>query len=204
MEFEILTTERLLLRKITPEGFKYIFENYPEEEIKKQLGLTTKEEFLKEREKNKGGYTTYDRSIVNFKLIVKETNEVIGGCGYHNWYSNHSKAELGYVLTKDENKRKGYMSEAVDTILDYGFNSMNLNRIEACIGPENIASLSLIRKYGFTQEGYLRQHFVREDKIQDTILFSLLKEEYNGIKKNNNCYQKHATLPNCTKPVNEC
>jgi ribosomal-protein-alanine N-acetyltransferase len=178
MEFEILTTERLLLRKITPEGFRYIFEHYSDAEIKKRLGLTTDEEFIKEMEKNKGGYTTYDRSIVQFKLTLKETNEVIGTCGYHNWFFNHHKAELGYTLNKEEHKRKGYMSEAVHAILEYGFNAMHLNRIEACIGPANIASLSLIRRYGFTQEGYLRQHFIRDDNIQDSMIFSLLKEEY--------------------------
>ena len=182
MEFEVLTTERLLLRKFTPEGFNYLFDNYSKDEVKDQLGLATDEEVIKEKEKCKGGYSTYDRTIVHFKLIVKETNEVIGGCGYHNWYPGHSKAELGYVLTRDENKRKGYMSEAISTILEYGFNFMHLNRVEACIGPGNIASLSLIRKYGFTQEGYLRQHFIRDGKIEDSMIFSLLKEEYEGKK----------------------
>ena len=136
MEFEIITTERLRLKKITPEGFKYIFENFSEEEIKKQLGLSTEEEFIKEREKNRGGYLTYDRSIVQFKLILKETEAVIGTSGFHNWYFDHRKAELGYVLNKDEYKRKGYMGEAVNAILAYGFNIMNLNRIEACIGQK--------------------------------------------------------------------
>ncbi len=181
MEFEILNTERLLLRKITPEGFSYIFDNYPDEEIKNQLGITTGEELLKEKEKNRGGYKTYDRSVLHFKLVLKETNEVIGGCGYHNWYFNHRRAELGYALTKEAHKKKGYMSEAVSTVLDYGFNFMNLNRIEACIGPENIASLSLIGKFGFTKEGHLKQHFIRDGNIEDSIIFSLLKEEYNGF-----------------------
>ena len=182
MQFDILTTQRLLLRKITPEGFKYIFEHFSKEEIKQQLGLSTDEEFMKKLEKTNGGYLTYDRSIVHFKLILKETNEVIGSCGYHNWYFEHKKAELGYGLIKDEDKRKGYMSEAVNTILDYGFHVMNLNRIEACIGPGNMASQSLISKYEFTQEGYLRQHYIRDGEIQDTLIFSLLKEEYQGLK----------------------
>lgn len=184
MEFEILSTERLLLKKITPEGFKYIFENYPKDEIKNQLGLLTDEDFIKEKQKSDGGYKTYDRSIVHFKLILKETNEVIGGGGFHNWYAAHSKAELGYALTKDEHKRKGYMNEAVKVFLEYGFNTMNLNRIEACVGPENNASLSLIKKYGFIQEGYLRKHYIRDGEIQDSIIFSLLKEEYDSKKSN--------------------
>jgi ribosomal-protein-alanine N-acetyltransferase len=183
MESETLTTERLILKKLTPEVFAYLFENCSEAEIKKQLGLSTHEEFLKEKKKCEGGYTTYDRSILAFLLVLKENNVTIGRCGYHNWYAEHNKAELGYALNKDENKRKGYMSEALKPILAYGFNKMHLNRIEACIGPANTASQNLVKKYEFTQEGYLRQHYVRDGITQDSLIFSLLKEEYE--RKNN-------------------
>ena len=182
MELDILTTKRLLLRKFTSEDFKLLFENYSLSEIKSQLGITTEEEYINEKKKVVGGFTTYDRTIIHFKLVLKETNEVIGGCGFHNWYIDHHKAELGYALYKDEFKRHGYMTEAVNTILEYGFNVMKLNRIEACIGPGNIASLSLIGKYGFTQEGYLRDHYIRDGEIQDSLIFSLLKSEYSGLK----------------------
>lgn len=185
MEFEVLNTERLLLRKITPEGIKYLFQNYSEEEVKRQLGLSTENELIKEREKSIGGYTTYDRSILQFKLILKDTEEVIGSCGFHNWYFAHRKAELGYAISKEEHKMKGYMSEAVNEIIEYGFASMNLNRIEACVGPDNLASLSLIKKFGFVKEGYLRQHYISDGHIYDSVVFSLLKEEYRG-KRNNN------------------
>lgn len=178
MKFEILETERLVLKKITPEILTYWFDHYSEEEIKKQLGLTSHEAFIKEKEKSRGGYKTYDRTILAFLLVTKENNETIGRCGYHNWYTDHKKAEIGYALHLEENKRKGYMSEALQVILQYGFDAMNLNRIEACVGPSNIASQSLIKKYGFTQEGYLRQHYIRNDEIQDSLIFSLLKEEY--------------------------
>jgi [ribosomal protein S5]-alanine N-acetyltransferase len=178
MEFEILETERLILKKVTPEVYTYIFENLSEAEIKKQFGLISDEDFIKEKMKSQGGYTTYDRTVLSFLLVLKNNNETIGKSGYHNWYKDHRKAEIGYVLHKDENKRKGYMSEALRAILDYGFNSMNLNRIEACIGPANIASQNLIKKCGFTQEGYLRQHYIREGEIQDSLIFSILKEEY--------------------------
>ncbi|MGH2666178.1 GNAT family N-acetyltransferase [Flavobacterium sp.] len=178
MEFEVLTTKRLFLKKLTPEVFTYLFENCSEAEIKSQLGLTSDAEFIKEKMKHQGGYVTYDRTILSFLLVLKENNETIGRCGYHNLYSDHAKAELGYALTKEENKGKGYMSEAVSKILEYGFTNMGLNRIEAGVGPSNKASLNIIRKFGFTQEGYLRQHFVRDGEIQDTLLFSLLEEEY--------------------------
>lgn len=178
MQFELIETDRLILKKITPEGFKYIFENHSREEIKELLGLLTEADFLKERVKYQGGYTTYDRTIIHFKLILKGTNRVIGGGGFHNWYIYHNRAELGYALTRDEDKRHGYMSEAVKAMLAYGFHEMALNRVEACISPANIASLSLIRKFGFTQEGHLREHYIRENSPEDSLIFSLLRSEY--------------------------
>lgn len=187
MEQEVLHTERLLLKKLTPEVFTYLFEHCSEAEIKDQLGLTTEAELIREKQKWQGGYVTYDRTILAFLLVLKENGETIGRCGYHNWYSEHNKAELGYALSKAEHKRKGYMTEAVAKILEYGFDSMGLNRVEACVGPGNSASLSLVRKYGFTQEGYLRQHFIRDGGIQDSLIFSLLKEEYEVRKANKKC-----------------
>ncbi|MCF6131613.1 GNAT family N-acetyltransferase [Flavobacterium wongokense] len=177
MELETLETERLFLKKLTPETFTYIFENLPKAEIKKLLGLTTDAEFDKEKQKSEGGYVTYDRTIVAFLLVSKETNETIGRCGFHNWYKDHRRAELGYTMLKEEEKRKGYMGEAVKAIIAYGFNTMNLNRIEACIGPENLASQALVKRNGFTLEGHLRQHFVRDEIAGDSLIFSLLKED---------------------------
>lgn len=178
MELETLETKRLYLKKITPEVFTDLFEKYSEDQVISLLGLNNHDDFIREKEKARGGYKTYDRTIVAFVMILKKTGETIGRCGFHNWYLQHYKAEIGYVLFKEENKRKGYMTEALEAILNYGFNSMELNRIEACIGPDNVASLQTVKKFGFSQEGYLRQHFVRDGEVQDTTIHSLLKEEY--------------------------
>jgi ribosomal-protein-alanine N-acetyltransferase len=178
MEFEVITTERLFLKKLTPAIIDTLFENYSEKEIKNQLGLSSDEEFMLEKEKKEGGYVTYNRTVLPFLMVLKENNETIGRCGYHNWYTDHRKAEIGYIISKNEYKQKGYMSETLKAILEYGFNDMNLNRIEACIGPGNFASLNLVKKYMFKQEGYLRQHYIKNNEIQDSLIFSLLKEEY--------------------------
>jgi ribosomal-protein-alanine N-acetyltransferase len=183
MEFEVIETERMFLKVLTNEVLRTLFENYSQAEIKTILGLTTDEEFIAEKTKIEGGYTTYDRAIFGFLLVLKENNETIGRAGYHNWYSRHKRAELGYGLSKEEHKRKGYMNEAITRIISYGFEILKLNRIEAFVGPENTASLSIVKRHGFTQEGYLKQHFVNEGKTYDSVSFALLKEEYQAQKK---------------------
>jgi len=70
------------------------------------------------------------------------------------------------------------MSEAVSTILDYGFEQMNLHRVEALIGKDNMASLSLVKKFGFTQEGILREHYFTNNTMEDSVIFGLLRHEY--------------------------
>ncbi|WP_264566678.1 GNAT family N-acetyltransferase [Flavobacterium sp. N3904] len=178
IKFETLETNRLILRKITPEIIGYMFDNYSDNKIKKYLGLVDEDEFTLEKMKREGGYKTYNRTILSFLIVLKSNNEIIGRCGYHNWYNDHRRAELGYSLSKDENKKKGYMSEAVISILEYGFNCMDLNRIEAYISPLNIASQSIVKKNGFVQEGILKEHFIENGIVHDSLVFSLLKEYY--------------------------
>jgi [ribosomal protein S5]-alanine N-acetyltransferase len=185
MDLETVETERLFLKKLTPKSFVYLFNNHSEDEIIRLLGLSGHAAYVREKEKSKGGYKTYDRTIAAFLIILKSSGQTIGRCGFHNWYSIHRKAEIGYVIYDEENRRKGYMNEAIKCILDYGFNIMNLNRIEAYTSPENKASLHIIEKYGFTREGYLRQHFFWEGEVLDTLLFALLKEEYDKKEYNN-------------------
>jgi ribosomal-protein-alanine N-acetyltransferase len=184
MNFEIFETERLLLKKLTPADFVYIFENFNQDEIRRILGIANDTEYLIEENKYKNGYSTHDRSFVFFQLIDKSTNEIIGGAGFHNWYAKHKRAELGYALKSEEYKNKGLMTEALKFIIDFGFSTLELNRIEACIGPQNIPSLKLVSKYNFEKEGHLRQHYFSNDRMEDSIVFALLKEDYLQAKHN--------------------
>jgi ribosomal-protein-alanine N-acetyltransferase len=178
MQFETIETERLLLRKITPEIRTAIFTQYPDNEARTWFGLQTDEDYAREKEKVQKGLTTFNRSFLYFMLVDKTSNETIGWCGYHTWYTDHRRAEIGYGLNEDVYKAKGLMSEAIRPILDYGFEHMNLNRIEAFIGPFNQASIRLVEKFHFVHEGLLRQHYIKGLNIEDSLVYSLLREEH--------------------------
>ena len=70
------------------------------------------------------------------------------------------------------------MTEAVSSIIDYGFTKLKLHRIEALVGSNNIPSLKIMEKNHFIKEGLLRQHFYVTDKFEDSVLFSKLYDEY--------------------------
>jgi ribosomal-protein-alanine N-acetyltransferase len=178
MNFEIIKTRRLILKGLSPEDIKYIFENFTKPEIKRILGHRSEEDYLKEESKHKNGYSSYNRSFVLFLLTDKASDNIIGRCGLHNWNMEHKRAEIGYVMEEESFKRRELMSEAVSAIIDHGFNKMNLNRIEALVGIGNVPSLRLMEKYHFIKERVLKQHCYTSDKYEDSILFSKLYNEY--------------------------
>lgn len=179
MNTEILETERLFLRGLTPQVYAHAFSTMSDRELKRFFGCVSDEDLAEERKKHEEGLSMYRKSFLVFQLLDKMTNSVIGWCGYHTWYLLHLRAEIGYVLTDETYKGRGLMKEALPPILHYGFHTMGLQRVEAFVAQDNIPSLKLITSLGFVQEGRLREHYLVNDRLEDSLLFSLLKREYN-------------------------
>lgn len=174
----IIETKRLKLTGFSPEDMSFIFENKSKNEIKKILGHRTEEDYLKEEYKYQNGYASYNRSFLLFLLSEKTSNTIIGRCGLHNWNKEHNRAEIGYNMLDENFKEQGFMTEAVRAIIDYGFNTLKLHRLEALVGSNNAPSLKIIENNHFIKEGLLRQHFYVADKYEDSVVFSLLRNEY--------------------------
>jgi [ribosomal protein S5]-alanine N-acetyltransferase len=177
----ILSTERLLLKQVTPELLKVVYETCSDDEIKSFLGIDSDTDLVKEKAKYKKGLATFNRSFLYFYIIDKATAQNIGWCGYHTWYIEHNRAEIGYALNESW-RQQGIMSEAIVPIIEYGFSVMNLNRIEAFVAPDGIASTKILKKLHFSQEGYLKAHYFANNKMEDSILFALLKDEYEASR----------------------
>ncbi len=70
------------------------------------------------------------------------------------------------------------MTESLKLFIKYGFEFMNLNRIEATTNINNEKSKKVLNRVGFVQEGILRQKYLFKGKFSDEIIFSMLKEEW--------------------------
>ena len=112
-------------------------------------------------------------------ITAAPQTDFIGDIGFHNVSSRHARAEIGYKLSR-RLWRQGIMSEALCQVLRYGFEKMGLNRIEAVVGPRNTASLALLTKAGFTQEGVLREYEAERDGFVDLAMASLLRREWSA------------------------
>lgn len=115
---------------------------------------------------------------VLFNLYLPhEPYRPVGSFGFHTWYPQHCRAELGYHLAP-HCRGLGLAREALPPVLEYGFVQMELNRVEALVPPDNAPSLALLRWAGFREEGRLRQAFLRQGSYRDALLLSLLRGEW--------------------------
>jgi len=173
-----IETPRLLIRIVTAEAHRELFEQYEKADAMAFMGYDTEEQYLQEKKKVDGGMTTHRTSVMYFHLIEKQSAKLVGEFAYHNWYPGHSRSEIGYGMRAEAYKNQGFMKEAMLPILDYGFNQMKLNRIEAFISPKNEPSLRLVKRYGFREEGLLREHYCKDDVIEDSLVFGLLRKDF--------------------------
>jgi ribosomal-protein-alanine N-acetyltransferase len=180
--FPTLETERLVLREIAASDAPALFEIHGDAELMRWFGS----EPLKDLEGAQklvdlfAGWRALPNPGVRWGLQVKGETALIGSCGLFNWNRNSRKCTLGYELGR-AGQGKGYVQEAVRAALDWGFDRMDLNRVEAQIHPSNVASLKSIRRLGFFEEGRLREGGYWGGRFHDLLQFSLLREEWRQV-----------------------
>jgi len=178
MKFETLETDRLILLKLDSKKMNEIFELNDDSKIKEILGITDENEFARQKRIRHYGYESYNKKMMSFKIVEKKSGEIIGNCGFHTWNPQHHRAEVGYDIFSDAFKQKGFMKEALGKVIEFGFEELDLYRIEALIDDANTPSKRLLEHYGFSKEGITRGHYLVDGIFEDSVLYSLLKHEY--------------------------
>lgn len=112
-----------------------------------------------------------------FAITVRESQELAGAIGLH--FKEHASAELGYWIGVPFWSR-GYATEAVAALLDYGFRERGLNRIFAIHFSRNPASGRVMQKNGMRHEGTQRQAVSKWGEFLDVEAYAILREEWSA------------------------
>lgn len=174
MKFPNLKTSRLELRQITEADLENIFNGLSNPEVIRHYGVSYKT--LDETWEQLEWYAELERthSGIWWAIILAETKKFCGAIGYNNLSREHKKAELGFWLLP-EYWGRGYVQEALEPVLEYAFQKINLHRIEAFVETENISSQKTLQKCHFQQEGILRDSEIKNGRFINVAIFSRLK-----------------------------
>jgi [ribosomal protein S5]-alanine N-acetyltransferase len=175
--FPTLDTDRLRLREMTPQDVTALLKHLGNPEVVKYMDMQP----IKTREQANewlrwmGSYFSAHDGL-RWGVTLKADNTFIGSAGIGNWNREARYAEIGYDIAQPY-WDNGYATEVSRAIIEFGINRMNLNRIEADIVAGNDASMRVLEKLGFQQEGILRERVYKDEKYYDVHLFGILKKD---------------------------
>lgn len=174
-----IETERLILRKFKLTDVEDMYNNWANDDdvtrhitwvTHKNIEETAKvvSEYVKDSERD---------NYYHWCIVLKETNEAVGGIGAFRLYDDLQMFEVGYCIGK-KYWNKGITTEAMKALLKFFFEEVGVNRIEARHDTKNPASGKVMTKSGLKLEGILRQAGKNNTGICDSAIYGILKEEY--------------------------
>ncbi|MEP6616564.1 MAG: GNAT family N-acetyltransferase [Ginsengibacter sp.] len=176
--FPEIQTERLLLRRMVIGDAQEV------------LNLRSNEEVMKYIDRKRAGNVEdalewirviEDALDNNFGItwgmsLRDDPSRLIGSIGFWRIIKEHYRAEVGYML-HPEFWRQGIMKEALQTVIEFGFNQLHFHSIEAHINTGNHASACILTNTGFIQEAYFKEDFFFEGTFRDTAVYSRLQQK---------------------------
>lgn len=182
-EFPQLHTARLHLRQILPSDAPALFAIHSDVEWMRWYGvdpLTEPSQAVELAEL----FAAWFNAGTGFRWALERRSDgrLIGTCGLFRWNKSWRNCVIGYEVGRDC-QRQGYMREALAAILDYGFGSMQLHRIQAETHPDNQASIALAARLGFRFEGVHREQAYWGSRFHDLNCYSLLAHDWYALNK---------------------
>jgi len=121
-----------------------------------------------------------DRNKVIFVIEVVENgkNIPIGNCGFHKIEWKDRDAEIGMMIGEKNCQSRGYGTQALKMIIEYGFDTLNLHRISASAYALNERSIRMQLKAGLKIEGISRQAVFKNGCYHDKVILGILKNDW--------------------------
>ncbi|MEG2718495.1 MAG: GNAT family protein [Clostridia bacterium] len=175
-----LTTERLTLRSVRMTDAQDLFEYSRDPEVARHVLWDEHRSIHQTR-----AYIRYlmrqyrNASPGTFVIALKATGKVIGTIGFMWLQQDNRSAEVGYSLSRAY-WNQGIMSEALTSVLQFGFSRLHLNRIEAQHETDNPASGRVMIKAGMQREGTLRQRLFNKGRFVDVDLYAVVRQDFHA------------------------
>ncbi len=176
---QTIETDRLILRKFMYSDvdamLKYWIADEKIQSLYSEPTYNTKEEVNALLDKYINAYN--NSNYYRWAIILKENNECIGQIAYFLVDDKNHFAEIEYCIGSLFQCR-GLATEATKAIIKYGFEHINLHKVQICHKSINIPSKRVIEKCGFTYEGTLRDFFFMNGQYVDRLYYSILRSEF--------------------------
>ncbi|MCU8035719.1 MULTISPECIES: GNAT family N-acetyltransferase [unclassified Shewanella] len=176
--FPVIETERLTLKPLAIDYSVSLLEIFSDPEVMRYWNTapwTTIQNAIDFINESNDSMRRQESLILG--VYLKSTGELAGKCMLFSYDKESKRAEIGFGLSRSF-WGKGYIREAGEALIRYGFNSLGLRRIEAEIDPDNQSSAKALEKLGFSREGLLRQRWEVNGIVSDSAMYGRLVSDH--------------------------
>jgi [ribosomal protein S5]-alanine N-acetyltransferase len=176
--FPIMDSERLYFRSFHEDDVHEVFAMRSDKEVMKYIPRPLAKNISDALDHIKMVKETIEKKEgINWAITLKGQSQLIGIIGIYRIKNEDHRGELGYILLP-EYHNKGYISEAIQTVLTYAFETIGFHSLEAIIDPANIASERVLIKNGFVKEGHIKENVFWDGQYLDTVIYSMLRRNF--------------------------
>ncbi len=174
-----IVTDRLVLRRFDISDSNDMLNNWISiPEVQNNYGEEIITTSIEVEEKLKTWIVEYGGDyFFRWAIVDKETNTNIGMIAFYKVNAKNRRVEVEYCIGKDY-WYKGFATEALRAVVDFAFDELNLNRVEAFHRSKNPSSGRVLEKVGMKQEGTLKQYLVHNNEYDDCHIYAIIRNDW--------------------------
>lgn len=177
----ILESDRLILKPVEPEDLPYLLEQRWDSDLTDYIIHNPISSYNQQQ-----WYENICRKgDVVMSIFYKENPDekpvLLGAVGLYDINQRHQRATWKTLRIRKQYQGLGLAREAAIMLLDYGFNTLNINKITGDVFPENKSIITLMEHVGFKMEGRLKQHYFHQGVFKDVVIYSVLRDDFRSL-----------------------
>lgn len=173
-----LKGEHIYLRALEPEDLEFIYTIENDESIWEVSHTQTPySRFLIRQYLENAHQDIYEAKQLRLAVCLKDTFEAIGLIDLFDFDPQHARAGIGILIHQSTHRNKGIGAEALQLLVTYAFEHLQLHQLYANIADDNQPSLQLFTKFGFQKIGVKKQWNKVGNKYKDELLFQIINDK---------------------------
>ena len=170
-----LQGQNIFLRALEPEDLEFVYAVENDENIWEVSNTQTPySKFLIRQYLKNAQQDIYEAKQIRLAICKIDTANAIGLIDLFDFDARNKRAGIGIIIQNETNRNQGLGKEALDLLVNYAFQKLQLHQVYANIGANNEASLKLFTTFGFQKIGVKKEWNLLNGKYQDELIFQLI------------------------------
>lgn len=174
-----LIGKKILLRALEPTDLDFLYHMENDESVWEVSNTTSPySRFILSQYLENSHKDIFEVKQLRLVICKIDSNKALGSIDLFDFEPKHRRVGVGVLISSDEEKQKGYASEALELLCNYAFAHLNVHQVYANIPEDNIASIQLFEKRGFKKSGSKIDWIYSQGTYKNELHYQLINNVY--------------------------